>query len=328
MVAATGTLQTYTVKGNREDLQDYIYNIDPTDTPMIMLIGEDNATSIKHEWSTDSLIATDSGNAQIEGDDYAAATQTPPPRLENYCQISAKAVSVSRTQRKMNHAAIDDMLDYQIVRNGKSLKRDAETIICGNQGYNVGAATVARKLRSWESWVTSNINANNVTTTAQGATAGATTAGANAAGATVGRTDASTSRDVTEAMLKDVLQKVYSSGGDVSHIMTGPVNKQNLSAFSGRSSARQNIEEDKIQGAAHLYASDFGDLTIIPNRFNRERSILVVDPEYASVAYFDRMHEEDLSKTGDSDRKFLIMEYTLCMKNEAAHGAIFDLTTS
>jgi len=40
------------------------------------------------------------------------------------------------------------------------------------------------------------------------------------------------------------------------------------------------------------------------------------------------METVDLAKTGDSERKQIITEWTLEMRNEAAHGLVADLTTS
>ncbi len=39
MALPTNTFTTYTAIGNREDLSDMIYRIDPTDTPFISGIG-------------------------------------------------------------------------------------------------------------------------------------------------------------------------------------------------------------------------------------------------------------------------------------------------
>jgi hypothetical protein len=88
------------------------------------------------------------------------------------------------------------------------------------------------------------------------------------------------------------------------------------------------IGESKIQAAADLYASDFGDLKVIPNRFQREQSAFVLDPEYWSVAYYRDFKQEDVAKTGDAQKKALLVEYALIAKNEASSGVCADLTIS
>lgn len=313
MAAPTGTFKTYEAVGNREDLSDFIYNISPTDCPFMSAVGSSTAKSTKHEWQIDALADADDTNAQIEGDDVTGTTSSPTTREHNYCQISRKDVVVSNTQNYVHKAGREHEMEYQLLKRGRELKRDMEKILTGNQGYVVGNSTTARKLRSLESWLSTNSN--------RGAT------GADAPSATAGATDG-TQRAITETLLKDVIQSCYAEGATPQILMVGPANKQNVSGFTGRSSAREIVKDEKIQAAAHLYASDFGDIRVVPNRFQRERSAFVLDPEYASIAYLRKFQRKDLATTGDATKKFIVAEYTLCMKNEAAHGVIADLNTT
>lgn len=313
MASPTGTFSTYDAIGNREDLSDFIYNISPTDCPFMSAVGSTTAKSTKHEWQTDSLASATTDNAQIEGDDVTGTASSPTTREHNYCQISRKDVVVSNTQNYVHKAGREHELEYQLLKRGRELKRDMESILTGNQGYVVGDSTTARKLRSLESWLSTN--------TSRGTNGGSATAATN--GASDG-----TQRAITETLLKDVIQQCYQEGATPQILMVGPANKQNVSGFTGRGSAREIVKEDKIQAAAHLYASDFGDIRVVPNRFQRERSAFVLDPDYASIAYLRKFQRKDLATTGDATKKFIVAEYTLCMKNEAAHGVIADLTTT
>ena len=74
-----------------------------------------------------------------------------------------------------------------------------------------------------------------------------------------------------------------------------------------------------------MYLSDFGQLAITPDRFMRTRDALLLDPEYAAVAYLRPFATNELARTGDSEKTQLIAEFTLEMRNEAAHGGVFDL---
>ncbi len=319
MAIQTNAFSTYDAIGNREDLTDVIYNISPRDTPLITAVGKGKAKAVLHEWQTDTLATATTDNAQLEGDVVAGTASTPTTRAQNYCQISRKDVVVTGTQEAVDKAGRDSEMNYQTAKRGAELLRDMETIVTGNQGQVAGGTTTARKLRSLESWLSTNTSRNT------GATA---TPGKSATIATAGATDASATRAYTEALLKSVVQQVYSSGGMPTLHMVGPVNKQNVSDFTGRSSARQNIDEKKILGVANLYASDFGDLTVIPNRFSRERSAFVLDPEYVAISYLRPIQRRNLAVTGDSDRKFMLAEYTLEMRNEAAHGVIADINST
>lgn len=321
MALDTNALSTYEAIGNREDLQDVIYDISPTETPISTAIGVSKASATYHEWQTDSLAAASTTNAALEGDIITVAASSPTTRVGNYCQIFVKSVSISGTQEAVDKAGRASELAYQKAKRGQELLRDIEATITTNQGLNAGATTTARKLRSLNSWLTSNTDRGSSGVSTSGA------AGANATTASNAATDAAAKREFTETLLQTVLQSVYSNGGNPTMLSVGPYNKTVVSDFTGRSSARQNIAIDRIQAAASLYASDFADLKVVPNRFQRERDAWVLDLDYLSLAYLRRIKYEDLAKTADSRRGFMVGELTLCVKNEAAHGLVTDLTT-
>jgi hypothetical protein len=324
MTIQTNAFATYGAIGNREDLTNVIYNISPTETPFMSAIGKSKAKAVLHEWQTDSLAAASTTNAQLEGDVIAGSSSTATTRLKNYCQISSKDVVVTGTQEVVDKAGRNSEIGYQMAKRGKELKRDMEAILTSNQAANAGATATARKLKGLEAWLRTNTSRE--TTATSGGTKGKS---ATANGATNAATDATGFRAFSETLLKKVLASVYASGGDPSIIMVGPHNKQTFSTFAGRSNARTVINQAaKVQGAADMYASDFGDLKVIPNRFQRERSAFIFDPEFASVAFLRPVFTTDLAKTGDTTRKDLRVEYTLEMRNEGAFGVVADIKTT
>jgi len=150
----TNTFATYEAIGNREDLSDVIYRIDPTDTPFMTGIEREKATAVNHEWQTQALAAADTTNAQLEGDDAATTATTSTVRLGNICQISDKVARVTGTQRAAESAGRDDELEYQEMLKGLELKRDMEAILVGtNQAKVTGNDTTARKTASVLSWI-------------------------------------------------------------------------------------------------------------------------------------------------------------------------------
>jgi Family of unknown function (DUF5309) len=88
MALPTNTFATYEAIGNREDLSDVIYRIDPTDTPFLNGVEREKASAVNHEWQTQALAAADNTNAQLEGDDPIATSVTATTRLGNIAQIS------------------------------------------------------------------------------------------------------------------------------------------------------------------------------------------------------------------------------------------------
>jgi hypothetical protein len=307
MTAPTNTFISTAAIGNREDLTDAIYNIAPLDTPFFNMCAKTKATATLHEWQTQDL-ATAANNEQVEGDDATATVTVPTVRLGNRTQISAKTASVSGTQENVDKAGRNSEMAYQMALRAKELKRDIETGLTQN---NV-TATAPRRSRGLVGWAdTANINAgagyvapNYVTNVAQ--------------------TDG-TQRAFTEALLKDVLQKCFTSGGNPDVIMMGPLAKQTFSTFTGNATRFDKSEDKALTAAVDVYISDFGQLKAVPNRFQRARDVWVLESEKWAVAWLRPITQYELAKTGDSLRRQILGEYTLEARNPKANGLIADI---
>jgi hypothetical protein len=316
MTLATNALTAFSAIGNREDLSDVIYRVDPTETPFISMCESVKATAVLHEWQTQAL-ATAASNAQLEGDEVSADAATVTVRLTNRTQISRKVPRVTGTQLAVEHAGRDNELDYQTMLKGLELRRDMETVLVGlNQAKVTGDSTTARKLGSVESWIATNDVFGS---------GGASPAGTGADTRTDG-----TQRAFTEAQLKSSLQAIFDSGGKPDVIMVGSFNKQQFSTFTGRATPTEDTGKKKIVAAVDAYESDFGKLKVVANRFSRSRSCYIFQSDMWAVAYLPgrKFVTTPLSRTGDSDWKMILSEYTLEARNEKSSGGVFDLTTS
>ncbi len=318
MAAATGTLQTYQAVGNREDLSDLISNISPTDCPFQRAAGKPSkAEAVKFEWQTDALAPADTANAQIEGDDITSYdTSTPTVRVGNYVQISRKTAVVSGTQEAVVAAGRKSEMAYQMVKRTKELRRDMEAILLSNQASTAGATGTARKTGGIRAWLKTN--------TELGATG--SNGGYNAG--IVGAATDGTQRPLTEALFKSVLLQCYNQGGDPDTLMLGPYNKQVASTWTGNQTKTQDTSDKKLVASIDVYKSDFGDIKIVPNRFQRGRDGLVLQTDLWKVAFLRAVHPEELAKTGDAMKRAIIAEYGLQSMNEAGSGVVADLTTS
>lgn len=308
------TFTAHTAIGQREDLSDVIYDISPTETPLMNTLARGKASAVFYEWQTDSLTAANANNAAVEGADASSATLSPTIRLGNYTQIVQKTIQVSGTLDTVNKAGRKSEKAYQLARASSELKRDIETILLSNQASSAGNSSTARKLGSVLSWLKTNTSVG--TDGADPVTIGSTT-----------RTDG-TQRAFTEPLLKEVIRSVYASGGSPKVLLVGAAGKQKVSEFAGIAEQRYMAPADApttIIGAADVYLSDFGSVSVVPDRFMRDRDALVLDPEYAAVAYLRPFSTNELAKTGDSERTQIIAELTLEMRNESAHGGVFDL---
>jgi hypothetical protein len=312
------TYQTYTAIGLREDLSDVIYNISPTDTPFMSSIGKTKATATYHEWQTDSLAAAALGGA-VEGADASTITASPTTRIGNRTQIFTKSVAVAGTLEAVDKAGRKSEKAYQLAKVSAELKRNIELSLLSNQTAAAGDSSTARTLGGLQAWLNTNYD-------------GGTNGVAGASGTTA-RTNG-TNRTFTEAILKTVAAEVYTAGGTPKVLMVNPAHKQLVSAFAGIAAQRYmapSNEPTTIIGAADVYMSDFGTISVVPNRFMNstnacDETAFLVDPDMAAVAYLRPFQTIELAKTGDSEKTQLLAELTLEVKNQAAHGIMADLT--
>jgi hypothetical protein len=323
MAKVTNAFTSYSAAANREDLSNTIYNIDPFDTPFISSIGRRNVSNRIFDWQTESLPAVDTANAQLEGFELSRSAANATVRLSNTTQISSRDATVAGSQEASDAAGKRSEMAHQMAIVSKALKRDMESILVSNQARVVGNDTTARKTRSLEHWISTNVSAGG-------------TSYANAASETAALTDGSTSVALTEANFNDLLQTCYENGAEPKVVMVRPIIKRKISTFVGRTGSQIPIGKAEAVNTVDLYRSDFGEVKIVPSRWLRKRTIsskevsavFMLDPEYAAVSYFRPFQTVDIAKIGDADTKMILAEFGLEMRNEKAHGKMPDIASS
>ncbi len=320
MAILSNTFHTYLAKGIREQLSNSIYNITPADTPFLSMVGKEKAESTLFEWQTDALGAVSTSNAQLEGDDSPSfPAVVPTSRVGNYTQISRKLVIISGTEEVVNKAGRKSELAYQTAMRAQELKRDMEATMFESIAGNAGSATVARKTATLGAWIKTN------DTFGSGGASPTYTSGVPGAARTAG-----TDRTFTETILKATIQLVWTSGGDLRFLAVGPVNKQLVSAFSGVVTRNYDISNKPakataIIAAADVYVSDFGTLTVLASRWQREQDGWLFDPKWISIVHLRPFHRVKLAKTGDAEKRMLQVEWGLKVKQEAGLGLAADI---
>lgn len=310
------TFQTYTAVGQREDLSNVIYNISPTDTPFMNSVGKNSATAVLHEWQVDSLAAVNVANAVVEGADAGSQVLAPTVRVGNRTQISAKTVKISGTLEQVNKAGRRSEKAYQLAKASSELKRDMEAILLSNQVSAAGnGSSTARTLGGLQTWLNSNYN-------------GTGTAGNLGTTARVTGTD----RAFTATILNTTIQSCFTNGGSPTILLVTPAEKVVASTFTGIATRFRDVpasQQAQVIAAADVYVSDFGIIQIVPDRFipnaDNDNTAFLLDPEMAAVSYLRPFMTNELAKTGDSENTQLLVEYTLEVRNQAAHGIISDL---
>ncbi len=322
MAEPVGTFATYQQIGVREDLTDMIYRISPTETPFFNSAAREKAAQPKHEWQIDKIAAASATNQGVEGNNPTNTTVTPTSRIFNYTEIPQYSFQISGTSQVVNTAGRANEMAFQIVKYGLQMKRDMEAAASQNNGYAVGTTGAARVSASLESWMSSN----NTSMASNNGTVGFVTG----TGCTA-PVDCTSTATVTEANVKAIIRAAWNAGGNPDTILVGPYNKVKVSGFSGiltNNIFQQAGGQAKIVAAADAYVSDFGTLKVIPSRFNRDRTICVLDMNFWAIAYLRPFQSMPLAVTGDSTQRMILSEYTLVSRNEAASGKVVDCATS
>lgn len=314
MAQPTNTHSSYNANTNREHLESILYNIAPSETPVLTAMKRGKATATLHEYATDTLASPSASNAHIEGDDANPEAQGATTRLSNHTQILKKHVVVSGTQESVNKVGQKSEVGRQMANKMKEMKTDLESSMVGaNQAKVAGNNTTARQMGSIQSYITGNASIGS--------------GGANSAGNGAARTDG-TQRAFTETMLTDALQLCYTSGADPSMLVVGAFNKRKASGFAGNATPYHEVGDKKVIATVDVYVGDYHTLKVMPSRHVRGRDALLLDPSYLKDVTLRSVQVKDLAVTGDSLKKQIICEKTLEVCNPDAHGGIFDLTTS
>ena len=333
MAVTANTSETYDNTVIFEDLQDAYTMISPEETPFQQLAGRRDVTNTLFEWPVVELASPDSANRVIEGDSGVANdAPTLSKRLSNYTQISDKVAEVSQTAQAVDAAAQNiQRMTNQIVIKMKEMKRDKENMLLSNVPAIAGSSGTARQTAGLPAFLVTNTHRE-----AGGAnpTLSGTTEGFPNAGATAG----TTSILLTEDNLNDIIESCWTNGAEPTVIMVNSGNKRRISSsFTGNSTRYKDSIDKKLVAAIDFYDSDFGELTVVPNRFmptnnpggnDDSYNVFIIDPEYVRIGYLDNVQQKPLAETGHSIRTLVWCEYGLQVDTEAAHGVVADTTNA
>lgn len=271
------------------------------------------------EWQTETLATPSATNAQLEGDDYTAAAGNYTTRLGNYCQISAKAFTISRTADVVRTYGRDNETDRLKVIRGLELNRDIEMTAIGNYVSQNESGSNPRKSAGALAWLTTNDSR------------GASGSDGGFSSGTVAAATNGTQRTFTETLVKTCMANLFSSRGggkrQYTAYMSG-AHKQQFAAFNGIASIRKDTPGRRatIVGAADDYESDFGTISLVPHPYGLTRDCFICDDDMWAIATLDSMKTKRLGATGDSEKWLVTKEWCLVSRSERASAVVADLT--
>jgi hypothetical protein len=317
MAQVSGTFDSYDAVGIREDLSDIITNISPESTPFYTKCRKTTARNTLVEWQTDSLRSS-GANAHLEGDETSFDAVTATVRLNNATQIFKNAVVIADTDEGLDKAGRSQEIAYQTLKIAKEQKLDIEkALFDSNAKVNTNGS--ARELAGVPAWLTSN--------TDFGANEGADPTGDG----TDTRTDETTTlRAFDQDRFDTVMQSIWENGGNPDTVYLSAFQMNKALAFSGNNNQRSNVQagDERVIKSLAVYVTPWGTVEFLPSRENRSRDVLIIQDDMWEVATLRPTKNIELAKTGDATKRQVVTELTLCAKNEAANGGVFDCTTS
>jgi len=318
MAQPTNTFDSYDAVGIREDLSDIITNISPEETPFYTKSRKTTAKNTLVEWQTDSLRAS-AANAHIEGDDTTASAASATSRLNNRTQIFKNAVIVPDTDEGLDKAGRAQEIAYQTLKIAAEQKLDIEKAMFDNNAKVAGSSSAARELAGAPVWLTSN--------TDFGANEGADATGDG----TDARTDETTTLIAfSQARFDGVMQSIWENGGNPDTVYLSAFQMNVALGFTGNNNQRSAVQagDERVIKSLAVYVTPWGTIEFMPSRENRSRDVFIMQDDMWEVATLRPTKNIELAKTGDSTKRQVVTELTLCAKNEAANGGVFDNTTS
>ncbi len=300
--------------GSRFRIGDQIQVEGSEELMLVTAINGDTLTVVRGYAGTTSEDLADNqvinilGNAALEGNDRPEARFTNRSRCGNYTQIFTAAVEVSGTDIAASQLGLDDELDYQKQERLRELIRDLEnTVINGGQPTTnpEGSNSVRRSMKG----IIQHLSANIFHTGDSGFPSGT---------------------GLDESKVNYVLREIWKvSNGNVDLIVVGGFQKRQINAFCA-DSRTYAANDTTFTNMVSVYESDFGVCRVITSRWIPQDAALFLDSSRVSVLPLAgrSFHFKPLASSGDYECGELIGEYTVELKNEAAHGLVRDLSTS
>ncbi len=304
----TTPVNTYVQIGIKEDVADWIANLEPNLTPFYSMIGKARATATKCEWQTDSD-AKPGSNAQVEGDDFDDGDFTPTMMMSNLTQILSKVVKVSGTGDAVSLWGRGTESNYQVTKKGRELKADIEWAFLNNGAAVAGSATVGRKMAG----ISALVSVDDSGAIAADPLSGAITQVAAAAATP------------TADEIISLMGEIWKAGGRPQVLMTGSDMSDTISGMQEVDSTRMRMFENSttVTLEVNTITDPLGQtVKVVYNRQMPAGTVLIFNPADFQELVLRAPHNVPVAKSGDYKKTAIVAEVSLRLRNPWAAGLL------
>ncbi len=239
---------------------DKIIQIGADETPILSLTGTSKVKGIKHSWITDALNEPKK-NAQLEISDFAGADKSTKRQLDNEVQIFTTDVAVSKTMQAVATYGGKE-LEHETTKKAKEHKLDMEYALLG-LGRDANVKLGVFKAGTPRTDTQASEMAGIFHYVADGASAftGGKRGNVLAFDSTGDWTGTATA--LTEAVLSQILQRIWDSGATPKDVFIGAALKPAINKLA----VRQFGNEKSINSSVVSLDTDFGKVNFRLHRF-------------------------------------------------------------
>ena len=324
MAAPTNTFTTYTARGQAEDVDNKIYNLDPEETPFASTADSEQVESKNPQWQEDNFFTPNKDNAAVEGDDFSGRAVTPTFVLTNTMQTIREDIVTSGINNAIKKygrgKGSDSEQDYQNRKAMIAIKRHVEAAMLSNNIGVVGSTVAAAKMAGLELYLDISPQHNGV---------GATAAVANGVLPAVAPTDGAT-RALTGTIFTTALQAMWQNGvkPKIAYLTMGQ--KAVVNSFPSIASQRVDTPRSglaNIIGAIDIYSWESGPIAFVPiyNTQLRTRTMFISDGESVKRCFVRPVRKVRMGTTGDNTKDMMVTDVTLKVTNRRGLLKIAEL---
>jgi hypothetical protein len=293
---------------------DQVRDGDAEELMLVTAVATDTITVVRGYGGTtpEAIAAGDTlhilGNASLEGQDADTARFTVRSRRGNWTQIFSKTLVVSGSELAVRHLAVADELDFQKTKALRELLRDLENTVLNGiapASEEIGSATVRRTMNG----VLPQLVTNRLVPGQGGFPSG---------------------DDLDEDKLNTALRLIWErSSGQVDLVVVNGFQKRAISEF-GADGRAYAAGDPRFTSQVAVYESDFGVQRVVLSRWVPRDAVLLLDSSRIQVPPLAgrSFQYRPLATSGDFEKGQVLGEYTLELRNEAAHGIIRGLSTA
>ncbi len=296
-MAVDGILKTYGDVTVKPDVVGAIALLTALETWFLGNLGTSTAQAVVHQTQVDTL-RTAQSRAVAQGADYSLLESSTPSFLTNLVEEVHIPFAVTAAQQRSAHFSGENMLAYQTQKAMKDYGNAVEFDLVRSTQVS-GQSGVTAKMSGIIEAVSKSTN----------------------------HTSHSSGTVLSASIINGLMKAaVDNSNGTVgTDVFMGSFLRAVIDDFTQKSNTIVNVPSSTIDNIIDFYQTSFGRIAMHYHRYVQQSGdatgrMLTVRPEALKIAYLERSFiDRNISRTGNYDKRAVVGQMTLEVKNQENH---------